>query len=151
MTIMSDSTLFDYLPHRPPMLLLTRLLSVAKGEASAEVDIDATSSFYIEGKGVPAWIGVEYMGQTAALIAGYQQQHGQLTPHMGFLLGTRRYHAQQPWFTIGSRLRIDCVQAAVVGETLATFDCKITAETRELATAQLSVVRKQIVRKANTQ
>lgn len=137
-----DPTLLDYLPHRPPMLLLSRVLAVSKGEASAEVDITANSSFFSAGKGVPAWIGVEYMGQTAALIAGYQQQHGLLGARMGFLLGTRRYHTAQPWFSMGACLRVDCVQAAVVGETLATFDCKITDEGEEIATARLSVFRK---------
>ena len=69
-----DSRLFDLIPHRPPMLLLNNVVSVNATSATSLVKVDETVSFYEPGKGVPAWIGLEYMGQTAALIAGFQLQ-----------------------------------------------------------------------------
>ena len=142
-----DSQLFDYLPHRPPMLLLNRMLAVGDNFSRAEVNIQLDSPFIIGDKGVPAWVGIEYMGQTAALIAGHQQRQQKLAKHMGFLLGTRRYKTTVHWFTIGSQLVVECNQAAVVGESLATFDCKITDKQHNavLATARLSVFRKPVV------
>jgi len=134
--------LLDYLPHRPPMLLLSRIIDLSAAKASAEVEINAHASFYVPNKGVPAWIGIEYMGQTAALIAGHQQQCQQLSAHTGFLLGTRRYQTSQAWFPVGARLHVQCEQAATVGETLATFDCSISLNQVGIATARLSVFRR---------
>lgn len=141
---MIDPRILQLIPHRPPMLLLSRMLDVTHNAARAEVDIDAHSSFFIAGKGVPGWIGVEYMGQTAALIAGYQLQQGKVEPHVGLLLGTRRYSANTPWFAEGSSLTVTCSEVAVVGQSLATFQCDIhDKKTLALyATAKLSVYRR---------
>lgn len=138
------TSLLDYLPHRSPMLLIDKIITVSDNSSEAEVEITATSSFCQSDKGVPAWIGLEYMGQTAALIAGHQKLKGEAKEYVGFLLGTRRYNSHVEFFAIGQRLRIQCQQLAVVGETLATFQCTITLiETNtELATAKLSVFRK---------
>lgn len=143
---MIDPQVLQLLPHRPPMLLLNRLLSVSDSAAQAEVEINPHASFFSAGKGVPSWIGVEYMGQTAALIAGYQLQCGTVEPHIGLLLGTRKYSAFTPWFEEGSSLVISCSQAAVVGQSLANFQCEIhDKKTRRLyATAKLSVFRRPL-------
>src|SRR5690606_3578638 len=108
-------------------------------------------SFFIPGKGVPSWIGVEYMGQTAALIAGYQLQQGEVEPHLGLLLGTRKYTAGRPWFPVASCLTVTCNQVAVVGQNLATFQCEIhDRQTLELyASAKLSVYRRPLEAIAN--
>src|SRR5690606_25202514 len=101
-----DPGLLDLIPHRPPMLFIDRVVELGTTFSRAEVDINETASFYIDGRGVPAWIGIEYMGQTAALIAGYQQRQGLVGPHLGFLLGTRRYTARTEWFEPGSVLQV---------------------------------------------
>lgn len=143
---MSDLILHDLLPHREPMLLLSKALEVSSKASKAEVLVSSQSSFFVQGRGVPSWIGVEYMGQTAALIAGYQLIHGQTRPHVGLLLGTRKYLASCSWFAEGSRLCISCSESAVVGDGLATFICEIhdVTDGRLLASAKLSVFRKPI-------
>lgn len=144
MTINTDSSLLDLLPHRPPMLLLDRLVSVSDNAAQAEVSISKHSPFFTPGKGVPAWISIEYMGQTAALIAGYQLQQGTVEPHTGFLLGTRKLSAQTPWFAESTDLIVSCNELAVVGDSLATFDCQVKDKASDalLAQTKLSVFRK---------
>ena len=67
-------SLSDLLPHRPPMLLVDKLIKVEADRSETEIVISSHSSFFVEDLGVPAWIGIEYMGQTAATIAGYQLQ-----------------------------------------------------------------------------
>lgn len=143
---MIDAQLLQLIPHRPPMLLLSRLLDVSYNVARAEVNIDTGSSFFIDDMGVPSWIGVEYMGQTAALIAGYQLQQGNVEPHVGLLLGTRKYQASTSWFADGCTLIVSCTEAAVVGQSLATFQCEIhDKKTHALyATAKLSVYRRPL-------
>ncbi|RZA02411.1 MAG: 3-hydroxylacyl-ACP dehydratase [Moraxellaceae bacterium] len=140
-------SLYELIPHREPMMLLGSIASVGEKSSSAEIVISPASSFYVEGKGVPSWIGVEYMGQTAALIAGYQLKQGITTPHIGLLLGTRKYEAFSAWFNVGDVLIVSCQEFAIVGEQLATFLCEIhnKKDRTLLATAKLSVFRKPIV------
>ena len=140
-----DTQLFDLLPHRPPMLLVNKVEGLSATQSSASVIIDEATPFCSD-KGVSAWVGIEYMGQTAALIAGYQLQQGLTKPHLGFLLGTRRFQTEVPYFTIGKVLTISCVEKALVGDSLATFDCEIREQSSDelLATASLSVFRKAL-------
>lgn len=143
---MIDARIYDLIPHREPMLLIHRVAELGATFSSAEIDINETSSFFITGKGVPAWIGVEYMGQTAALIAGYQLQQGTVAPHLGLLLGTRKYEAFVPFFCAGDVLQVRCSEVAVVGDSLANFHCEIInlRDQRLYASAKLSVFRKPL-------
>ena len=148
---MIDSALLELLPHRPPMLLIQNLIHVADDSACSELTINEDSTFYQTGHGVPSWIGLEYMGQTCALIGGHQQHQGHTGASLGFLMGSRRYQACVPYFTLGKQLRIECKQIATVGESLANFDCMITdlsakhdGQHPQLAHATLSVFRKAI-------
>ncbi|MCW8108911.1 hypothetical protein OPS25_10445 [Alteromonas ponticola] len=149
-----DKRLYDLIPHRPPMLLINRVLTVNASSSSALVTIDRETSFYEAEKGVPAWVGLEYMGQTAALIAGHQLQQGLVAPHLGFLLGTRSFNAECDYFEAGT-IKVSCNEKAVVGDGLATFECKIEIYTEEaqqaacLATAALSVFRRPLNEGAN--
>lgn len=147
-----DNQILNLIPHRPPMLLINRVLELGESHSIAEVDVNAGAAFFVKEKGVPAWIGIEYMGQTAALIAGYQQQRGLTGPHLGFLLGTRRYASRTEWFEPDSVLRVACNEIAVVGDSLANFSCVIKAsagsgEDKTLAEARLSVFRKKLEEK----
>jgi predicted hotdog family 3-hydroxylacyl-ACP dehydratase len=143
---MKDPRIYELIPHREPMLLIDRVVELGENFSVAEITISETSSFFESGKGVPAWIGVEYMGQTAALIAGYQLQQGTVTPHLGLLLGTRKYQAYVPWFQQGDILQIRCSEIAVVGNQLANFLCEIfrLSDHTLCASAKLSVFRKPL-------
>jgi len=142
--MINNTNFLAMIPHRPPMLLIDHVEEVSKNASSAKTIIHKDSPFFQAGKGVPAWIGVEYMGQTAALIAAYQLQEGSVEPHLGLLLGTRKFVANTAWFLENSELLISCKEVAVVGATLATFDCSIhdIEKDVELASARLSVYRK---------
>jgi predicted hotdog family 3-hydroxylacyl-ACP dehydratase len=141
-----DAEILKLIPHRPPMLLIERLLSVAERSSSASLVINSEAHFYQPGLGVPAWVGLEYMGQTAALIAGYQQRQGLAEPHLGFLLGCRSYSTTVGFFNPDQKLIVFAEQAALVGESLATFNCTISdaATSDELAHALLSVFRQPL-------
>ncbi len=141
---MKDSRIYELIPHREPMLLIDRIVELGENFSVAEINITDQSSFFEPGKGVPVWIGVEYMGQTAALIAGYQLEQGKVAPHLGLLLGTRKYQAFVPWFERGDILQIRCSEVAVVGDQLANFLCEIfrLSDNKLCASAKLSVFRK---------
>lgn len=140
-----DQRILELIPHRPPMLLIHELVEVASNRASALIRVSEDSPFYSTDLGVPSWIGLEYMGQTAALIGGYQQQITAGEAQVGFLLGTRGFIANTEYFTKGQTLLVTSQEKASVGEGLAQFECDIIETTNDnkiLASATLSVFRK---------
>ena len=140
-----EQEIFELIPHRPPMLLINKIQSLNENASQSIVVIDSQTPF-VQDSGVPSWIGLEYMGQTAAMIAGFQLREGMTKPHLGFLLGSRNYSASQSYFTVGTQLLVSCKEAALVGDSLATFDCTIqdNQSMQEIATASLSVFRKPV-------
>ena len=136
----------EYLPHRKPMLLIEELVEVSMSASSSHICISEQSSFFQPGLGVPAWIGVEYMGQTAACIAGFQLKQGCVDPHIGLLLGSRKYESFTDWFHPGQLLAVSCSEHSTVGGELANFQCEIHDRTHKktLAVAKLTVMRQPI-------
>ncbi len=126
------------------MLLINKILAVSNKESSAEVFIDEETPFYEKGLGVPACIGLEFMGQTAALIAGNEAIKNPADAKLGFLLGTRKYQSTIAYFKENSILVVECTEGAMVGETLASFNCTIRYQNDPeiVAKASLSVLRK---------
>ena len=111
-------------PHSGAMSLLGRVLAADAETLGAEVAIEAGSMFCADGA-VGAWVGIEYMAQAIAAHAGYTAILRGEPVKIGYLLGTRRYHASVPLFAIGSVLQVH-VQRAVQGENgLSAFDCRI--------------------------
>ncbi|WP_100656145.1 hypothetical protein [Alteromonas flava] len=145
-----DPEILTLIPHRQPMLLINHMTHLDKSHSEALVVIDEETPFFEPGKGVPTWIGIEYMGQTAALIAGYRLKHGLLPPHLGFLLGTRSFSATCEYFAPGTVLKVIAKENAVVADGFAKFDCVIENNAAQqeaaepLAKASLSVFRKTI-------
>ena len=141
-----DDEILALIPHRPPMLLINQLISLDASRSEARVLIDRDTPFFTPHLGVPAWIGVEYMGQTSALIAGYQERKGLCEPQLGFLMGARKFRSSVEYFSPDEALHVECDEAALVGESLATFSCTIRQErsNKVLATANLSVFRRPL-------
>ncbi len=145
MTARFDPDIFDLIPHREPMLLINHIVNLNAQRSETLVLIDEQTPF-IAAHGVPAWIGLEYMGQTAALIAGYQEQQGLCEPHLGFLMGSRKYASNVDYFALHKTVRVVCEEGALVGNSLANFNCTISdaKSANVLATASLSVFRKPL-------
>jgi len=102
---MSYRPITDYLPHRPPMVLLDRVVEIAKTHAVCEVTLHVDSPF-CDGAAVPGWVGIEYMAQTIGVLAGWRALEKQLPVRIGFLVGTRNYQSHVPQFHVGDVLRI---------------------------------------------
>lgn len=129
----------NYVPHRAPMLLLGRLLAADEDMAVAEVTVPRDGLFILDA-GMPSWVGMEYMAQTVAAWAGWRAQQKGQSVKIGFLLGSRKYEATQPYFTPGSRLTVSVHCELLGANGLGMFDCRIHADgDKELATARISV------------
>lgn len=130
------------LPHRDPMVLLTRAVGMEGDDFVAEVDITKTSPFF-DGAGVPVWIGLEYMAQTVALFSGVEgaleDAGGRARP--GMLLGTRAFTCARQSFFEGETLRIVVRKVLTQDNGISAMDCLIEDQAKaELARAQLTVI-----------
>lgn len=116
----------ELLPHRPPMLLIDRLVESEPGRTVCEVDIGPDASFFVPGRGVPAWIGIEYMAQAVAAMAGLDAEAAAKAVPIGYLLGTRRFSTDVDWFPDGVTLRVEAEEAVFDDNGLGAYNCRIS-------------------------
>jgi len=119
----------ELVPHGPRMTIIDKLESYEARRSVALAEVRADSVF-LEGGGVPAWAGIEYMAQTVAAHAGAEARLRGARPAVGFLVGTRSYESDVAEFPVGSRLTITVEPVEPLGPLgaaggLATFDCSI--------------------------
>lgn len=124
-------------PQQPPMRLLDRVLAWSASGLDAEVVLNAESPF-ADGAGVPAWIGLEYLGQAAAAFFTLQAGAGAV-PHAGMLVACRRYRCDLPGFALGSTLTVRVSLASAVHARLVKFDGEIRIAEARIAVGDLSV------------
>ncbi len=133
-----DYAVQDLLPHSEPMVLLTRILCCGENSLSAEVVISADSLF-AEPEGVPAWVGLEYMGQAIAAMAGVHAREKNEAVRIGFLVSTRRYEPVASHFPLGAELTVQIAAATFNTSGLRVFECSIYNGDLCLVTANLNV------------
>jgi predicted hotdog family 3-hydroxylacyl-ACP dehydratase len=128
--------------HRGTMLLIDRLVEASDNHAIGEVLVSEESSFYRAGRGVPAYVGLEYMAQTVAAFDGARRVETGEPPAIGFLLGTRRYKAERNYFEAGQLLSVR-TEMVFSENGMASFDCAIgvAGEPAPCVSAMLNVYR----------
>ena len=131
----------ELLIHRPPMLLLDKVIGYNEAGVVASVIINESSPLLTQ-EGVPGHVALEYMAQACGAYAGAMALDAGAPVKIGLLLGTRMCRVLVPWFRIGDQLK---VWASIVfhDEQLAAFDCKIEIGDRLVADAQLKVFQPQ--------
>lgn len=122
MSVISKPELDSYMPHRGQMQLISRLIQSHKEGAKAEVDVPQEGLF-VMAEGVPAYLGIEYMAQTAALWGATVSSSEDGTPdaRQGFLLGGRNVELHVDYFPSGTTLTIDVVCSASADSGLRQF------------------------------
>ncbi|MDH5190235.1 MAG: hotdog family protein [Gammaproteobacteria bacterium] len=127
----------ELMPHKPPMLLIDRIIDWGDEYLTAEVCIDSNSMFLDENNNVPAWVGIEYMAQTVAAFAGVRAYNEGAPIPVGFLLGTRKYLSKVDHFKNGEKLVVK-IQSVYEDEAgLGSFDCEICTD-NVLASARIN-------------
>lgn len=137
MEALSAIPIEDLIPHRPPMILVDRMLAYLDGGAICEVTIRQDHVFMVA-EGVPAYIGMELMAQTLAAMNGYQARIEGRPMDVGFLLGTPRLQSDIGYFKIGQRLRIE-VRSVWGDDELRQFDCLIADAETEVVLQKATV------------
>lgn len=130
----------DLLPHAGNMVLVDEVIDYQPDSATARVRVSADSLFYDPHiKGIHSAIGLEWMAQTIALVAGiYALQHGQPV-QVGFLLGTRNYDPLQKVFGLGEEYVIHVKQLFREDNGLGAFECTIQQDDHLIAESKLNV------------
>ncbi len=128
----------ELVPHRPPMLLLDRVLSYDGERVVCETVLASDSPFAEQGE-VPAVVGIEYMAQAIAAGAGLSaRDKGDQAGKMGFLLGCRNLSIAVDSFQVGDRLTIEAKRTW--GENqIGSFACKVQRGGEVLVEGALTV------------
>lgn len=113
------------LSHRPPMILLDRMVAATTEESTCEVTIEPQTLFR-ETAGVPGYVGLEYMAQAVAAHGGYQSYRAGDPIKVGFLLGTPQWRSWCRFFTMGQTLRVH-VRHVWGDQEFMRFHCTITS------------------------
>ena len=125
------------------MLLLDHIIEASRLHAVVEVSVNQDSTFFQPGQGVPAWAGIEYMAQAVAVLGGVQALEDSDPVPMGYLLGTRKYYCDLPWFKDGCVLRVRCEEEVLDGNGLGAYSCQMNtapfAENNLVAQSRLTV------------
>ena len=134
----SGQKVSELLPHGAEMVLLDNLLSWEEGFISTGLTIRAGMPFYEAPHGVPCHVGLEYMAQACGVYAGLLGIRAGRSVRLGFLLGTRNFHAETGHFAEGVNLTITA-REILREDKMGVFDCRIMDGDKELASAQLNL------------
>jgi predicted hotdog family 3-hydroxylacyl-ACP dehydratase len=131
------------LPHEGRMLLIDELLERHDNGITTALTIRPDSVLCDGVTGVPAWVGMEYMAQTACAYSGVDQARLGEPPSISLLLGTRSYRALVPVFAIGTRMIISAQLLVRDDDNLVVFACSIrdAVTQAELATGDIKAIR----------
>ncbi|OMH31679.1 hotdog family protein [Motiliproteus sp. MSK22-1] len=127
----------ELVPHSGKMSLLDTIVEYGEDWLHAEVQI-TTDSMFVDERGVPAWIGLEYLAQAIGAFSGSKERLSGDQPKLGFLLGTRKYRCTTDYFPIGQTLSIKVRRELQGDNGLSAFSCLLQGEGIE-ASANLNV------------
>ena len=128
------------LPHSGDMVLIDEMLDYGDDFGVSRVKVDAASKFY-EGdiNGIHAAIGLEWMAQTIAAIAGIEALKNGRPVQVGFLLGTRKYEPTKNVFKLDEEFIIHVKKLYREENGLGAFQCTIHEDDQLIADAKLNV------------
>lgn len=81
----------NYIPHRPPMVLVDELVEVSEQKATSKFFVNEENAFVVEGKFQEAGL-IENIAQTAAAQAGYIQKKNSLPVLIGYLASVKSWN-----------------------------------------------------------
>jgi predicted hotdog family 3-hydroxylacyl-ACP dehydratase len=128
----------DYLPHRPPMLLIDHIDDVNQHDATCRTTIKPDCVFAQDGLVHPSAM-IEFVAQVCAIAAGVTASRTGGPPRLGFIIGCREITFDVDSFAVGDELTI--VITKVLGEEqLAVFNGTVSRGGALCVKIQLSVV-----------
>jgi predicted hotdog family 3-hydroxylacyl-ACP dehydratase len=128
----------DYLPHRPPMLLIDDIVELTDHRAVCRTTIHPDCVFAIDGLVHPSAM-IELVAQACAIYAGARSVRDGDPPRLGLIMACREISFAVDSFAVGDDLTI--VASKVFGQNqLAAFIGTVARGDTLCATIELSVV-----------
>ena len=140
-TTASLTDLENLLPHRAPMLLLTRATFETQNSVGASCTIGEQCALFTDNNGdVGGWLILELMAQTIGIYAGLKGKRPDEPAHIGFLLGTRQFSCSRSLLHTGETIDITarCVLYSEA-DLPSQFECTAMINGEIIAQANLTV------------
>ena len=123
-----------------PIILIDSIVSHQSDSLITQTQISPQSAYFDETlQGVPNYVGIEYMAQSIAALAGVEALLQGQPIKVGFLLGSRKLQMHQQLFTLGQTYRTHVTRLYQEESGLAVFDCQIFHQDRLMAQANVNV------------
>jgi predicted hotdog family 3-hydroxylacyl-ACP dehydratase len=133
----------DYLPHRPPMLLIDEIVEVTEHRAVCRTTIHPDCVFAIDGAVHPSAM-IELVAQVCAIYVGVRSARDGDPPRLGVITACREISFAVDSFAVGDALTIT-VNKTFGQKQLAAFTCVVNRGDALCATVQLSVMDGELV------
>jgi predicted hotdog family 3-hydroxylacyl-ACP dehydratase len=130
----------DLVPHRGAMSLLDTIDDYGPDWLRAGVTPRRSTPF-AQARGVPTWVGIEYMAQAASAFGGIEQVQQGFKPSIGLLIGSRYYRAVHTFLEFDAPLVVLATIAMRDAEDFAAYECTLTAGDRRVAECTLKAYR----------
>ncbi|MCL1050031.1 hotdog family protein [Shewanella abyssi] len=144
LSTLASQNVEQFIPHRQPMVLISNLLEYETDNLLTQTKISVTSPYFDDKlQGVPNYVGIEYMAQSIAALAGVEAHLREDIIRVGFLLGTRKLKMHIPHFKAGETYQTKVTRLYQEESGLAVFDCKIMHHQRVVAEANVNVFQPQ--------
>ncbi len=127
----------NLLPHEPPMLLLSSVVSVDENGSCCEAYVARELPFVDDNGDLPGWVGIELMAQTIGVWGARHAENAGHDVNIGLLLGSRKYESQVGVFPAGSRLIVTAEKVLLDGN-MGVFQCAIHLDDKIVANAQVN-------------
>lgn len=134
-----DLPLSKLIPHSGVMRLIEEPIDFSEEMGKTSLIIREDSFLYSPNKGVPSYLAIEYIAQTAAAVQGFSGLKNPGTPKLGFLLGVREYKTNTDYFTLGSFLEVT-VTLLIKSGNVARFQGRVYCQGDEIASAILTTI-----------
>ena len=129
----------DLLPHGPSARFIERILEHGETHVVCRVVPGTTDADRVEGGAMPAAMGVEYMAQAIAVLAGLQTDPTRRRA-IGYIIAVRNLELATPTLPVGVPLDVRATWQWG-DERLGRFQASIEHDGRTLASAVMSVYR----------
>lgn len=141
---LSQLPVTEVVPHRDPMILIDALLAHGPDTLLTQTDITKQSPYFDAAiDAVPNYVGIEYMAQSIAALAGVEAKSRGEAIRVGFLLGSRKLKMHLPHYKLGESYQTRVTRLYQEESGLAVFDCQVFHGDTLVAEANVNVFQPQ--------
>ncbi|MDE2234185.1 MAG: hypothetical protein KGK44_01400 [Gammaproteobacteria bacterium] len=130
----------ELLPHRGPAILIDEVLSDSEDSIRVAANINRNHPYFMLGRGVPSWVGIELMAQAVAAHAGLANRRTNTAPRIGMLLGVRSFNTETRYFHEGELLEITSISQFGESGDIAACACTIQCGGKIVAQGTLIIM-----------